>query len=37
MRAGVTGGAATLNDYGAATKARLPLVIGAIILITLLP
>ena len=33
---GVTGGAAILNDYGAATKARLPLVIGAIVLITFL-
>ena len=32
--AGVTGGAAILNDYGAATKSRLPLVIGAIVLIT---
>jgi RND superfamily putative drug exporter len=36
MRTGVSGGAATLNDYAAATKARLPVVIGAIILITLL-
>jgi RND superfamily putative drug exporter len=33
---GVTGGAAILNDYGAATKARLPLVIGSIVLITFL-
>ena len=33
---GVAGGAATLNDYGAATKARLPLVIGSIVAITLL-
>jgi RND superfamily putative drug exporter len=32
--AGVSGGAAILNDYGSATKARLPLVIGAIVLIT---
>jgi putative drug exporter of the RND superfamily len=36
MRTGVSGGAAILNDYGAATKARLPLVIGAVILITFL-
>jgi RND superfamily putative drug exporter len=33
---GVTGGAAILNDYGRATKARLPLVIGSIIAITFL-
>jgi RND superfamily putative drug exporter len=33
---GVSGGAATLNDYGAATEGRLPLVIGSIVLITLL-
>ena len=33
---GVSGGAAILNDYGAATKSRLPLVIGAIVLITFL-
>ena len=32
--AGVSGGAAILNDYGSATKSRLPLVIGAIVLIT---
>jgi RND superfamily putative drug exporter len=36
LRTGVTGGAATLNDYGAATRARLPLVIGSIIVITFL-
>ncbi len=36
MRTGVSGGAAILNDYGAATRARLPLVIGAVILITFL-
>ena len=36
LRTGVTGGAATLNTYGAATKARLPLVIGAFVLFTLL-
>jgi putative drug exporter of the RND superfamily len=36
LRTGVTGGAAILNDYGGATKARLPLVIGAIVLITFL-
>jgi RND superfamily putative drug exporter len=36
MVAGVSGGAAILNDYGSATKSRLPLVIGAIVLITFL-
>jgi RND superfamily putative drug exporter len=36
LRTGVTGGAATLNTYGAATEARLPLVIGAFVLFTLL-
>jgi putative drug exporter of the RND superfamily len=36
MHTGVSGGGAILNDYGAATKARLPLVIGAVILITFL-
>jgi RND superfamily putative drug exporter len=35
-RAGVSGGAAVLNDYGAATKSRLPLVVGSIVLITFL-
>jgi RND superfamily putative drug exporter len=34
--AGVSGGAAVLNDYGAATKSRLPLVVGSIVLITFL-
>ena len=34
--AGVGGGAAVLNDYGSATKSRLPLVVGAIVLITFL-
>jgi RND superfamily putative drug exporter len=34
--AGVSGGAAVLNDYGSATKSRLPLVIGSIVLITFL-
>jgi RND superfamily putative drug exporter len=34
--AGVSGGAAVLNDYGSATKSRLPLVVGSIILITFL-
>jgi RND superfamily putative drug exporter len=34
--AGVSGGAAILNDYGSATRSRLPLVIGAIVLITFL-
>ncbi len=36
LRTGVTGGAATLNTYGEATEARLPLVIGAFVLCTLL-
>jgi RND superfamily putative drug exporter len=36
MQAGVSGGAAILNDYGAATRSRLPLVIGSIVLITFL-
>jgi RND superfamily putative drug exporter len=36
LTAGLGGGAAVLNDYGSATKARLPLVIGAIIAITFL-
>ena len=34
--AGVSGGAAVLNDYGSATKSRLPLVVGSIVLITFL-
>jgi RND superfamily putative drug exporter len=34
--AGLSGGAAVLNDYGRATKSRLPLVIGSILLITFL-
>jgi RND superfamily putative drug exporter len=33
---GVSGGAATLNDYGAATEGRLPLVILSVVLTTLL-
>jgi RND superfamily putative drug exporter len=36
LRTGVTGGAATLNTYGKATKERLPLVLGAFVLFTLL-
>jgi RND superfamily putative drug exporter len=36
MRAGLSGGAAILNDYAAATRGRLPLVIGAIVAITFL-
>ncbi|MGN6201010.1 MAG: MMPL family transporter [Solirubrobacterales bacterium] len=36
LRTGVTGGAATLNTYGEATEARLPLVIGAFVFFTLL-
>jgi RND superfamily putative drug exporter len=34
LQAGVSGGAAVLNDYGTATKARLPLVVIAIVAIT---
>jgi RND superfamily putative drug exporter len=36
LRTGLTGGAATLNSYGEATEARLPLVLGAFVLFTLL-
>jgi RND superfamily putative drug exporter len=36
LSTGLTGGAATLNTYGEATEARLPLVIGAFVLFTLL-
>jgi RND superfamily putative drug exporter len=36
LRTGLTGGAATLNTYGEATEARLPLVIGAFVLFTFL-
>jgi RND superfamily putative drug exporter len=36
LLSGVSGGAAVLNDYGSATRSRLPLVIGAIVLITFL-
>ncbi len=36
LRTGLTGGAATLNTYGEATQERLPLVIGAFVLFTLL-
>jgi RND superfamily putative drug exporter len=35
LRTGLTGGAATLNTYGAATQERLPLVLGAFVLFTL--
>jgi putative drug exporter of the RND superfamily len=35
-RAGLGGGAAVLNDYGAATKSRLPFVVGSVVLITFL-
>jgi RND superfamily putative drug exporter len=35
-RAGLSGGAAVLNDYGSATKSRLPFVVGSIVLITFL-
>jgi RND superfamily putative drug exporter len=36
LSTGLSGGAATLNDYGTATEARLPLVIVAVVLITFL-
>jgi hypothetical protein len=36
LRTGVTGGAASLNTYGEATEARLPLVLVAFVLLTLL-
>jgi putative drug exporter of the RND superfamily len=36
LRTGLTGGAATVNTYGEATQERLPLVIGAFVLFTLL-
>jgi len=36
LRTGLTGGAATLNTYGKATKERLPLVLGAFVLLSLL-
>lgn len=36
LRTGVTGGAATFNAYGEATEARLPFVLGAFVLFTLL-
>jgi RND superfamily putative drug exporter len=36
LRTGLTGGAASLNTYGEATQARLPLVLGAFVLFTLL-
>jgi RND superfamily putative drug exporter len=36
LRTGVAGGAATLNAYGSATEGRLPLVIGAFVLLTFL-
>jgi putative drug exporter of the RND superfamily len=36
LETGVTGGAAILNTYGEATEDRLPLVIGAFVLFTLL-
>jgi len=35
LRTGVAGGAATLNAYGSTTESRLPLVIGAFVLLTL--
>jgi RND superfamily putative drug exporter len=35
LRTGVSGGAATLNTYGGATRERLPLAIGVFVLVTL--
>ena len=32
LRTGLTGGAAVLNDYGSVTRARIPLVVGAVVL-----
>jgi RND superfamily putative drug exporter len=36
LRTGLTGGAASLNTYGEATRARLPAVLGAFVLFSLL-
>ncbi len=36
LSAGLSGGAAVLNDYGSGTKSRLPFVVGSIVLITFL-
>jgi RND superfamily putative drug exporter len=36
LSAGLSGGAAVLNDYGSATKSRLPFVVASIVLITFL-
>jgi RND superfamily putative drug exporter len=36
LSAGLSGGAAVLNDYGSATRSRLPFVVGSIVLITFL-
>jgi RND superfamily putative drug exporter len=32
LQTGVGGGAATVNDYGAVTRARIPLVVGAVVI-----
>jgi RND superfamily putative drug exporter len=32
LRTGVGGGAATVNDYGTVTRARIPLVVGAVVI-----
>ena len=32
LRTGLTGGAAVLNDYGSVTRARIPLVVGAVVI-----
>jgi putative drug exporter of the RND superfamily len=36
LLAGVSGGAAVLNDYGSATKSRLPFVVGSVVVTTFL-
>ncbi len=36
LQTGLSGGAATLNDYGSVTKRRIPLVIAVVILVTFL-
>ena len=36
LSSGLSGGAAVLNDYGSATKSRLPFVVSSIVLITFL-
>ncbi|HEY3552859.1 MAG TPA: MMPL family transporter, partial [Solirubrobacterales bacterium] len=36
LRTGLSGGAAVVNDYGVATKARLPLIVASVVLVTFL-